>query len=198
MTNHIRKIRTSSLVGLYCSMALVAAVVALNYFSHWRVTGVSLAMQRSMLVCGTVLAVLVTAVALLTIRRFTPKIRQLDDTERKLKLYAGNMARLYYSVLATVIIECVFVIVSGNTILIMVTLLLVMMLFLAYPNMYKIKVDLGLDDDTMKQLFGDKYISEKKEWDEHPIACVELGKDEPESDDEEEKADEEETKECQQ
>ena len=104
MNKHIRKIRTASLVGLYCSMAMVAAIVALNYFSHWRVTGVSLAMQRSMLVCGTVLAVLVTAVALLTIRRFTPKIRQIDDTERKLQLYAGNIARLYYAVLATVII----------------------------------------------------------------------------------------------
>lgn len=185
MNKHIRKIRTASLVGLYCSMAIVAVVVALNYFSKWRVTGVNDAMQRSMLVAGAVLAVLVTAVALLTIRRFTPKIRQLDDTEQKLRLYASNISHLYYAVLATVVIECALVIVSGNSILIMVTLLLVMMLFLAYPNMYKIKVDLGLDDETMKQLFGDKYVSEKKDWDERPIACVELGKDEPESEAEE-------------
>jgi hypothetical protein len=116
-----------------------------------------------MLIAGTVLAVLVTAVAILTIRRFTPKIRRLDDVEQKLRLYAGNTARLYYTVLATVAIESLFVILSGNTILIMVTLLLVMMLFLAYPNMYKIKVDLGLDDETMKNLFGDKYICEKKD-----------------------------------
>ena len=181
MKKYVHRIRAASLVGLYCSMALVTAVIALNYFSKWRVYGIGEALQQSMLICGTVLAVLVTAVALLTIRRFTPKIRQLDDTERKLQLYSGNIARLYYSVLATVAIECAFVILSGNNVLIMVTLLLVMMLFLAYPNMYKIKVDLGLDDEIMKQLFGDKYISEKNEWDERPIACVELGKDEPEN-----------------
>ena len=184
MNKHLKKIRLSSLIGLYCSMAIVAAIVAINYFSKWRITGVSQAMSRSMLVAGTVLAVLVTVVVLLTIRKITPRLRQLDDVERKLSLYAGNTARLYYSVLATVVIECLFVILSGNTILIMVTLLLVMMLFLAYPNMYKIKVDLGLDDETMKSLFGDKYVCEKKEWDERPIACVELGKDEPESEEE--------------
>lgn len=160
MNKYLRKIRIASLSGLYCSMAMVAAVVALNYFSKWHITGLNETTQRSMLVTGTVLAVLVTAVALLTIRRFTPKIRQLDDTEQKLRLYAGNIARLYYTVLATVAIECLLVIVSDSNILIMLTLLLVMMMFLAYPNMYKIKVDLGLDDETMKQLFGDKYISD--------------------------------------
>lgn len=163
MNKYLKTIHRSSLIGLYCSMALVAIVVAINYFSKWRITGISLPMGRAMLIAGTVLAVLVTAVAILTIRRFTPKIRRLDDVEQKLQLYAGNTARLYYTVLATVAIESLFVILSGNTILIMVTLLLVMMLFLAYPNMYKIKVDLGLDDETMKNLFGDKYICEKKD-----------------------------------
>lgn len=189
MQKSLKKIRQASLIGLYCSMAIVAIVVCINYFVPWHISGVTAALQRSMLVSGTVLAVLVTVVALLTIRRFTPKIRQLDDTELKLRLYSGNMARLYYSVLATVVIECALVLLSGNTILIMLTLLLVMMLFLAYPNMYKIKVDLGLDDETMRQLFGDKYISEKKDLDESPIADVELGKDEPESEDDSENKD---------
>ena len=186
MKKHIRKIRISSLIGLYASMAIVAGIVALNYFflSKWEVKGME-HLQRPILISGTVLAVLVTIIALLTIRRFTPKIRQLDDVEQKIRIYAGNISRLYYAILITVAIECVFVVLSKCTILIAVTLLLVMILFLAYPNMYKIKVDLGLDDDTMKQLFGDKYISEKNDWDERPIACVELGKDEPEKEDEE-------------
>ena len=185
MQKQIKKLRRASIIGLYTSMAIVAATIGFNYFSHWRVSGISQSMRNSLLISGTVLAVLVTAIALLTIHRYTPKIRQLDNTQEKLRLYSANIARMYYAVLAVVAIECLFVILSANSVLIMVTLLLVMMLFLAYPNMYKIKVDLGLDDDTMKQLFGDKYISEQKNWDERPIACVELGKDAPEYEDEE-------------
>ena len=161
MEHYTRKISIASHIGLYCSMAVVVATVAVHYFSKWYVTGLSAGAQNAMLVGGAVLAVLVTVVALLTIRRYTPRLRQLDDTEQKLRLYAGNIARLYYAVLATVVVECTLVLVSGNNILIMITLLLVMMLFLAYPNVYKIKVDLGLDDETMKQLYGDKYIPDQ-------------------------------------
>jgi hypothetical protein len=39
----------------------------------------------------------------------------------------------------------------------MLLLLMVLLLMLNYPNMYKIKADLGLLDDEMTQLFGDAY-----------------------------------------
>lgn len=188
----IKKIKVSSLVGLYASIAIVAALIAFNDFSKWRVTGIDAQNAKILLIAGAVLAVLVTCIALATIRRYTPKIRQLDDVDQKLKLYANNMCGLYMATLASVAVECALVLLSGNTILIMLTLLLVLTLFLAYPNMYKIKVDLGLDDETMSELFGDKYIKEQQQWDERPIACVELGKDAPEEEEEQAETEKEE------
>ena len=47
---------------------------------------------------------------------------------------------------------------SGQSTLLMLTLVTTLMLVLAYPNMYKIKSDLGLSGDEMRQLFGDKYL----------------------------------------
>jgi hypothetical protein len=46
----------------------------------------------------------------------------------------------------------------------------VLTLFLAYPNIYRIKVELGLTDEEMKQLFGDRYICENNEKQEEPSA----------------------------
>ena len=42
----------------------------------------------------------------------------------------------------------------------MVTIVLVLLLFLSYPNMYKMKNDLGLLEEEMTMLFGDTYISD--------------------------------------
>ena len=54
---------------------------------------------------------------------------------------------------------CVFTVLSARNVLLMLTLVTVLVLFLNFPNMYRIKVDLGLDDDQMHALFGDQYIS---------------------------------------
>ena len=35
-------------------------------------------------------------------------------------------------------------------------------LALCFPNMYKLKVDCGLNDQEMKDLFGDSYISDNR------------------------------------
>ena len=42
-------------------------------------------------------------------------------------------------------------------------LLFVLMLILAYPNIYKVKVDLGLTDEEMTSLYGDQYMAEQKD-----------------------------------
>ena len=162
-TKQLKRMKVASSVGLYGSVAMVCATAAWNYLSKYTVTGVSPTLARTMLISGTVIAVLAAVVALLTIRRYTPKLRQLDDIDEKLRLYANNICNLYYMVFAIVVAECALEIISGNTILIMVTVLLVMLLFLAYPNMYKLKVDLGLDDDTMTALFGKKYVRDDRE-----------------------------------
>ena len=48
----------------------------------------------------------------------------------------------------------------------MLAMVATLMLFLAYPNIYRMKVELGLDDDEMKMLFGDRYIPDGKENDD--------------------------------
>ena len=62
-----------------------------------------------------------------------------------------------------VLIICIFMVLSNQKVLLMLAMVSVLTLFLGYPNIYRIKVELGLTDEEMKQLFGDKYISENKE-----------------------------------
>ena len=54
----------------------------------------------------------------------------------------------------------VFMVLSAQNILLMLAMLATLMLFLAYPNMYRMKVELGLTDEEMKSLYGDRYIAE--------------------------------------
>ena len=114
--------------------------------------------MRWMLIAGTILAVLAVVMMLLTIRKTTPALRQLEKLEDKIQGYQSYITSLFSSTLAIVIIECILIILMSDTSLLMVTILMVLVLFLSYPNMYKMKNDLGLTDDQMKQLFGDEYI----------------------------------------
>jgi hypothetical protein len=56
----------------------------------------------------------------------------------------------------------------SDTSLLMVTILLVLMLFLSYPNMYKMKNDLGLTESEMTALFGDAYIADATPFEAKP------------------------------
>ena len=94
---------------------------------------------------------------------------------------------MYSGILAIVVIECVLIILMSDTSLLMVTILLVLLLFLCYPNMYKMKNDLGLNDEEMKSLFGDAYITgTQTAYDEPapdlPLADAQLAKDEETAD----------------
>jgi hypothetical protein len=42
----------------------------------------------------------------------------------------------------------------------MLAMVATLMLILAYPNIYRVKVELGLTDEEMKSLYGDQYIAE--------------------------------------
>ena len=42
----------------------------------------------------------------------------------------------------------------------MLAMVATLTLFLAYPNIYKLKTDLGLNDEEMRSLYGDKYMSD--------------------------------------
>ena len=102
-------------------------------------------------------------VALLTIRKQIPRLRQADSVEQKLTGYASHIRSLYLTMFVVVLIICIFMVLSNQKVLLMLAMVSVLTLFLGYPNIYRIKVELGLTDEEMKQLFGDKYISENKE-----------------------------------
>ena len=157
MNQLIKKIRRSANIGLYGSIAVVLIAV-IFHFSPYHVAYQSQQVMRWMLIAGTILAVLAVVMMLLTIRKTTPALRQLEKLEDKIQGYQSYITSLFSSTLAIVIIECILIILMSDTSLLMVTILMVLVLFLSYPNMYKMKNDLGLTDDQMKQLFGDEYI----------------------------------------
>lgn len=155
----IKSIRRNANIGLYGSIAVVLVAI-IFHFSPFHVSYQSPEVARWMLISGSILAVLAVAMELMMIRRTAPRLRQLDDFDAQLQGYRSYIANLYPSVLSIVIIECVLMVLMSDTALLMVTILLVLMLFLAYPNMYKMKNDLGLSNEQMTSIFGDQYIAD--------------------------------------
>lgn len=167
--NSIKQIRRTANWGLYGSVGVVLAVV-IFHFSPWHITYQSAGVARWMLIAGAVLAVLAVVMALMTIRKATPRLRQLEDLSEKLQGYASHISNLYIGSAAVVVIECVLIALMSDTSLLMITILLVLVLFLSYPNMYKMKNDLGLTDEQMQSLFGEAYIADAKLAYEPPTA----------------------------
>lgn len=144
-------------IGLYGSIAAAVLTITFHYapYRFYQSPEVS----KWMLVTGAVLGVLTIAAVLLTVRKTIPALRQSEQPlEQRLKSYTDLMRRINYSALAVNVILCAFVVLSGDATLLMLVMLLVLMLVLTFPNMYKVKHDLGLDDDQMTQLYGDQYV----------------------------------------
>lgn len=158
MNKYIKTIQRTSRIGLWGSVAAVLLTVAFIY-SPWRFYP-SAHTSQWMLVAGSVLAVLAVSMTLLTVRRQIPRLRQSETLEEKLSGYASHVRSLYMTMLAVIVLLCLFTLLSARNVLLMLALVSALMLFLNYPNIYRIKVDLGLTDDEMKRLFGDRYISE--------------------------------------
>lgn len=163
----IKKISRSANVGLYGSLIVIIAVIIFHYcpFTFAQQTE---EVQRMMLIAGMVVAVLAVVFALLSIRKTTPRIRLMDDVDKKIASYASYISSLYGYTFVVVIIECAIILLMSDTSLLMVTMLLVLLLFLSYPNMYKMKHDLALSDETMQALFGDAYIADTTTPDAEP------------------------------
>ena len=167
MIAKLKKMRRTANFGLYGSIAVVLLTVILH-FSPFHITYQQPQVSRSMLIAGTILAVLAIVMILMTIRKTTPTLRQLDKFEEKLTGYTSYICNLYSSTFAIVLIECILIVLMSDTSLLMVIILLVLLLFLSYPNMYKMKNDLGLTDAEMTALFGDAYISNNATADAQP------------------------------
>ena len=73
MKDLIRKIRRTANWGLYGSIAVVLVAV-IFHFSPWHITYQSAQVSRWMLISGAILSVLAVAMALLTIRKTTPRL----------------------------------------------------------------------------------------------------------------------------
>ena len=157
MQENIKHIRRYAALGLWGSVALVILTVLFIYVAPWRFYP-SEHTARWMLIAGSVLAVLAVSMTLLSVRRQIPLLRQSDSLQIKLQGYAAHVRSLYITMLFVVLLLCAFTLMSARNVLLMLALVSTLVLFLTYPNIYRIKVDLGLTDEEMKSLFGDRYL----------------------------------------
>lgn len=154
-------IRRAANIGLWGSLLLVALTIAEHYLDRYvwaREIVMDDYFRHKLLIIGLIMVVADVAAVLLTIRKDIPRLRQLNSVEEKLKRYKSLVRMVYLGTLFIVLLVCAIIVVTHENTLIMVLLLLFVMLMLNFPNMYKIKADLGLNDDEMKSLFGDQYI----------------------------------------
>ena len=158
---YIKKIRNAANIGLYGSLLICICVVAEHFLDKYlwvREITTNDYTHRLFLIVGLVLAVSSIAYVLFAMRKGVPRLRQTDGVENKLSGYAKLIGNTYYlSLFSVIVVGAIVVILRENT-LIMLLLLLFLLMMLNYPNMYKMKVDLGLDDDEMTELFGSSYI----------------------------------------
>lgn len=162
MNEYVKTIRRSANIGLWGSVGVVILAAFYQIVSPWRFYP-SQYTARWMLIVGGILAVLAMSMSLLVIRKQIPSLRQADTLDQKLGGYAQHIRSLYISMLVVVTLICVFMVLSAQNVLLMLAMVATLMLFLAYPNIYRMKVDLGLTDEEMKALFGDRYIPDTKD-----------------------------------
>lgn len=155
-------IKHASQMGLWGSVGVVIVAGLFLYASPWRFAPQTEYVNRWLLIAGSVLAVLSLSMALLVIRKQVPRLRQAETLEAKLTGYASHVRSLFLSIFAVVVALCLMMVISNQNVLLMLAMVTVLTLFLAYPNIYKIKVDLGLTDEEMKTLYGDRYIADTK------------------------------------
>lgn len=162
MNEYVKTIRRSANIGLWGSVGVVILAAFYQLVSPWRFYP-SQYTARWMLIVGSILAVLAMSMSLLVIRKKIPSLRQADTLDQKLGGYAQHIRSLYISMLVVVTLICVFMVLSAQNVLLMLAMVATLMLFLAYPNIYRMKVELGLTDEEMKSLFGDRYIPDTKD-----------------------------------
>lgn len=161
MNKEIKKIQRAASIGLWGSMLVSALAIAYFFLSDYlweREITANEYTRRLMLIAALVLTVVDMSLVLFTLRRQMPRLRQLGDIDSKIRSYRSLVRSIYWPSLFVVTLVAAFVVVCHENTMIMFLLLLFVLLTLSYPNMYKIKSDLGLTSDEMKSLFGDRYI----------------------------------------
>ena len=143
---HIKRIRAAAYIGLFGSLAVALSSILFVYLCKFRFY-MDNSSFRIFMMAGCIIAVLDVALVLLTLRKRIPQLRGIEGVDKKLAGYASLICSLYYVTLTCCIILSVIIVLSFNSRLIMLLLLLVLVLVLCFRNMYKMKVDLGLDDE---------------------------------------------------
>jgi hypothetical protein len=152
-----QSIKRNSQIGLWGAVGAVILTAAFM-MSPWTLRQTAL-VSRWMLIAGSLLAVLAVSMTLLVVRRQVPRLRQAETLEAKLQGYASHVKSTFLSMLAVVVLLCLMTVLSGQSVLLMLSMVTTLTLFLAYPNIYRVKVDLGLTDEDMKNLYGEQYIA---------------------------------------
>lgn len=160
MEKYTKNIRTAATAGLWGSVGVVIAAAFFVLASPWRFYPTAYT-AKIMLIVATVLTVGVVSTVLMTARRRVPQLRQAEGLEAKLGGYASYIGGIYWTTLFAVAVTCVLAVLSAQSALLMLAMVSTLVLFLTYPNIYRIKVDLGLTDEEMKSLYGDKYIGDE-------------------------------------
>lgn len=157
---NIRKIRTAANIGLYGSIFLCIATIVEHYLDKyiWLREITTDEYTRHLFVsAGLIIAVADIAYILFAMRKRVPQIRQMEGVEPKLIAYRSLVSSVFYPALLVVLLVAAFIVTTHENTMIMLLLLLVISLMLNYPNMYKMKADMGLNDDEMIELFGNEY-----------------------------------------
>ncbi len=158
---YLRQIKTASRIGLIGSIIVVAVTISWMMWSKYTFHQ-SPQVHSALLIVCTVLAIGGMGIMLITVRKRLPKLRQLDDVEERLSGYCSIVKGIYYGVFAVIVIMCMGTILMGDKNMLMMVLLVTLSLFMQFPNVYRIKVDIGLTDPQAKALFGDAYLSDEQ------------------------------------
>ncbi|MCR4829484.1 MAG: hypothetical protein K5864_08485 [Bacteroidales bacterium] len=158
----IKKIRRSAAAGFYGTMLAIVAAITLHYMDD-RIIVISAteATQRSLLLIGIVLVIAQWVIYARLYRTTLRDLPQLKQSEQRLSIYAKAVSIFYFCTFVICILLSFIVVFSDNMILLLFPLLLFMLLLMHYPNMYRIKVEAGLDDSEMKELYGNKYYADE-------------------------------------
>lgn len=162
MNPHIQHLRRTTNLCLWTSLLISTATICFIVFSDYRFY----ADNRSFLWFGIAVFVLfwIDIIFFLRLsRRGIPKLRQKDNLDDKLLGYSKVVSEYYLFTFFSCIALCADILFTNNTRLIMLLMLAELTLFISFPNMYKMKRDLNISNEDMKNLFGDSYIADLSE-----------------------------------
>lgn len=165
MTRYTKSIRLWANWGLIGSLVIVAIAILFKYLSPMVFRQTDIVYSNLTIACSVI--AIADMVVILSSAKKTKRLAQADTPlEARLQRYAQMVRSNSLLTLCATLVVSAIIILTGNFSLLMLDMMLVLMLFFTYPNMYRIKAELDLNDDQMTTLFGDQYTPEPHDKDE--------------------------------